>query len=83
MKGTLEVARIGFDEVIHDEATGVFGMHGGGDSVLAKEISDCILHDAPECSTLYAGYNAAMTVLAIEEARKTGTVIDVTKFMQS
>jgi len=82
IKGIIETQRSGFDEVLHDESAGVSGGHGGGDDVLGPELSGCIVDGEPVTSTFEDGYTSAMTAFAIEEARTTGTVVDIKKFLK-
>ena len=81
VSGHMEVGRIGFDESVQNESLGYLGDHAGGDEVLGPQLYACMVDDAPPRSTLENGYASAMTALAIEEARRTGTVVDARDFI--
>lgn len=57
--------------------------HAGGDAVLAKELLDTMLNNAPFISSGLEGLNSAVAALAIEESRVSGKIIDLTEVWQA
>lgn len=57
--------------------------HAGGDAVLAKELLDTMLNNAPFISSGLEGLNSAVAALAIEESRVSGRIIDLTEVWQA
>jgi len=77
LAGSIEVKRIGFDTECEDLSTGASGGHGGGDSFLGRSLADMMVHGAPSPASLEDGLRAAITVFAIDEAERTGRVVDL------
>jgi len=75
--GTLEVARVGFDEPIQDRSAGVRGDHGGGDDVLARSLVASMLEGAPPRTGLEDGLKAAVTCFGIDRAMDTGRTVNM------
>ncbi len=76
--GQLEVKRIGFDTPIENCSTDVSGGHGGGDSVLGESLAATMLNGAPPLTSLEDGLRSAFTAFGIDEAQRTGTIVDLT-----
>lgn len=75
ISGQLEVQRIGFDTERENHATGVSGMHGGGDRVLAAELVSAMMNRSRMSAGIDEGLAAAVTCFAIDEALETGRVV--------
>ena len=80
LTGTVEVARIGFDEEIRDESTEAKGGHGCGDDILADELAASMLEGAEPSAGMQEGLASSITCFAIDEALDTGEVIDVDRY---
>ena len=78
MNGQLEMQRIGFNTVLENCRTDAAGGHGGGDAILGASLADTMLRGAEPLSTLEDGLRAAFTAFGIDEAQRTGTVVDLT-----
>jgi predicted dehydrogenase len=78
ISGQLDVQRIGFDTVLEDCRTDASGGHGGGDSVLGASLADTMLNGAPPLASIEDGLRAAFTAFGIDEAQRTGAVVDLT-----
>jgi predicted dehydrogenase len=76
--GQLEVKRIGFDPQMEDCRTDASGGHGGGDTILGASLANTMLNGAPPLTSLEDGLRAAFTAFSIDEAQRTGTVVDLT-----
>ncbi len=76
--GVIEHRRIG-----HDTPTTTFdqrssaGMHGGGDGPMVRELLATMTRGSATPTPLSTGIAAAVTCLAAEQARTTGTVVDL------
>jgi len=77
MNGEIKVKRIGFDTEIEDMSTEASGGHGGGDQILGESIAATMLKDAPPRSSLEDGLKSAFTAFGIDEAQRTGKVVDL------
>ena len=78
IKGEIEYRRIGFDatsQLIDMNQHG--GGHGGGDEVMANELAQRMLSGAATLTPLDTGLIAAVTCIAADEARCSGTVLDL------
>lgn len=75
--GRLEVQRIGFETRIEDCRTGTSDGHGGGDAVLGASLAESMLKGTPPLTSLEDGLRAAFTAFGIDEAQRTGTVVDL------
>ena len=80
ISGQLEVKRIGFDTTLEDARSGVSGGHGGGDSILGASLAESIVHGAAPLTSLEDGLRAAFTAFAMDEAQRTGAVVDLTPY---
>jgi predicted dehydrogenase len=78
--GQLEVKRIGFDAQMENCRTDVAGGHGGGDGILGASIASTMLKGTPPLTSLDDGLRAAFTVFGIDEAQRTGTVVDLAPY---
>ena len=76
--GTIELQRIGWETEIEDVSTDASGGHGGGDEILAQELSDSMLNGTPPSVGLNEGMISAIACFAIDEAMDSGTVVDLT-----
>lgn len=76
--GQIEVKRIGFDTQLEDCSTEASGGHGGGDSILGASLAETMLHGAAPLTSLEDGLRAAFTAFGLDEALRTGTVVDLT-----
>jgi len=80
--GSLEVRRTGWRTTVEDHATGVRGMHGEGDDVLADElVASMVRGDAPSVG-IREGIESTVTCLAADEAMDSGTVVDLEPYWQ-
>ena len=78
LSGTIEYRRIGFDEPVQQvDLRDSADMHGGGDAVLIGELLACMTTGTPTSSPLSAGIAAAVTCLAADQGRLSGTVVDL------
>ncbi len=76
--GVIEHRRIGHDTptvTVDERATA--GLHGGGDGPMVAELLATMTAAAPTATPLSTGVAAAVTCLAADRARTTGTVVDV------
>jgi predicted dehydrogenase len=83
VSGVLEMQRIGFDTVRENCPTGVSGGHGGGDKVLAESLVDSMRNGAAPLTSLEDGLRAAVTVFGIDEAQRSGAVVDLRPLWQA
>jgi len=77
VSGTIEVKRIGFGQEMESHSMKGAGMHGGGDEILAQELTATMLKNEPTSTTLQDGLAAAVTCFAIDEAMDSGTVVSL------
>lgn len=82
LTGTLEYTPVGWEpetEVIRP----IQGDdHGNAEIPMARDIVNCMLNGTPMPTTLSDGLLASMTCLGIEEARETGTVVNMAPYWQ-
>ena len=78
--GAIEVARIGFGEKIRTVKASASGSHGGGDDVLAWELSQSMLKGVTPAVGLDEGLASAFTCFGIDEAMETGRVVEMGKY---
>jgi predicted dehydrogenase len=76
IKGSIELRRFGWGPIEQRDAS-ASGSHGGGDQVLAPSLAGSMLNDAPDFATLEMGLDSAVTVFAVDEALRTGRVVEV------
>ncbi|NLF30847.1 MAG: Gfo/Idh/MocA family oxidoreductase [Planctomycetes bacterium] len=76
LTGKIEVRRTGWNEpsTLYDNRG---GGHGGGDTVLIDELLAAIHTGAAPAASLEEGLRSAITCFAIDEATRTGRVVDV------
>lgn len=77
IEGTIELKRIGFGTQIENVSAGVSGGHGGGDSILGKELAKSMLRRAQPTTGLLDGLKSAVVCFAIDDAMKTGRVVSL------
>jgi predicted dehydrogenase len=76
--GRIEHRRIGFRERTHViDMNQHRGGHGGGDQFMATELAACMLGRQATITPLETGLIAAVTCIAVDEARRAGGVIDL------
>jgi predicted dehydrogenase len=75
--GIIEMQKIGFNEELKKIDAGVSGGHGGGDIILCQKLAETIIDDTVPYTTLEDGLTSAITCFGIDEAMKTGKVIDM------
>ncbi|MFA5203867.1 MAG: Gfo/Idh/MocA family oxidoreductase [Lentisphaeria bacterium] len=76
LTGDIETQRIGFDSKLERVASGIGDGHGGGDTVMARELAATMFTGAPPAAGLDAGLASAGACFAIDEAMDTGRVVD-------
>ncbi len=77
LTGEIHIKRIGFDTQMEDMSTGAKGIHGDGDEVLVKELSESMLNQTPPSVGLIEGLTSAVTCFAIDDAMDKGIVVDM------
>ncbi|MFA5203672.1 MAG: Gfo/Idh/MocA family oxidoreductase [Lentisphaeria bacterium] len=77
LTGDIETQRIGFDSKLERVASGIGDGHGGGDTVMARELAATMFDGTPPTVSLDAGLASAGACFAIDEAMDTGRVVDV------
>jgi predicted dehydrogenase len=77
LTGRIELKRLG-SASIEDRSTGASGIHGGGDSFLGESLARSMLYGEEPPASLEEGLRAALTAFGIDEALRTGTVVDLT-----
>ena len=76
--GVIEHRRIGHGtETVTTDERATAGLHGGGDGPMVRELLATMTGDADTATPLSTGVAAAVTCLAAERARATGTVVDL------
>ena len=75
--GKIETKRIGFNTQIKNIDAGVHGGHGGGDSVLCKELAESMLDRVLPTTGLMDGLKSAAVCFAMDKAMKTGRVVSL------
>lgn len=75
LTGSIEVKKIGFDAVVGNHDTGVSGMHGEGDQVLARELVATMVSKEEVAAGLEEGLAGALVCFAIEAAMQRGQVV--------
>ena len=71
---------IGFGEKIRTVRADADGSHGGGDDVLARELSKSMLKGVKPAVGLDEGLASAFTCFGIDEAMETGRVVEMGKY---
>lgn len=72
----IELCRIAWDAK-PETITTASGKYGGGNVILADSLIASMVHGAPPETSITDGLTSAITCLAIDEAMRTGTVIDL------
>lgn len=80
LNGTLEYTPVGWDPKTETIRPIEGNDHGNAEEPMADDILNCMLHGKPMPTTLYDGLMASFTCLGVEEARTTGTVVDMQKY---
>ncbi len=78
--GSIEVARIGFNEKLRKVKVSTKGSHGGGDDVLARDLCASMLQGHVPTTGLDEGLASAFTCFGIDEAMNKGVVVDMAKY---
>jgi predicted dehydrogenase len=79
-EGEIELRKIGFNEKSQVFSGEHKGGHGGGDSVLVNYWSKMIHEDVPALTDLETGIESAVVSFAIDEARRKGRIVDLSKY---
>lgn len=77
LTGTIEVARIGFDEEREQRDSGASGGHGGADGIMNDGLFETMVNNAEPLAGVREGLDATRTANAIDKAMETGTVVTV------
>ncbi len=77
LSGTLEYAPVGWDAETESVRPIEGDGHGGADEPMAQDVLHCMLHGTPPPTTLRDGLRASFTCFGMEEARETGTVVQM------
>ncbi len=77
IQGTIELAKIGFNEPIHDMSSGSKGGHGGGDNILAESVANSILYGNPPQTSVKEGFYSSVTTFGIDRAMDNGQVVEM------
>lgn len=77
MKGEIQFSKIGYNTEIVTLQTGTTDGHGNGDVVLGRCLSETMLAGKNPHTPLLDGLVSAMVCLAIEDACRTGRVVDM------
>jgi predicted dehydrogenase len=77
LTGQLEYTPVGWQPTTETVRPITGDDHGGAEIPMARDIVACMLHGQPMPTTLEDGVQASFTCLGIEEARQTGTVVDM------
>lgn len=80
LTGRIEACRIGWDTKIENMDAGATDNHGGGDGKMAIGLYNTLIYQQPPEASVFEGLCSAVTALAAEEARQSGTVVDVTPY---
>jgi len=78
LTGQIEYRRMEYGAKLENCSTDASGGHGGGDSVLGTSLADSMLRGTPPLTSLEDGLRAAFTAFGLDEALRTGTVVDLT-----
>ena len=83
LNGTIEVARVGWDQSITKHVGEHKGGHGGGDQFLVEHLYKMIAEDAPSLTSLDAGIEAAVACFGLQDAMDQGKVIDMRSYWEA
>ncbi|MCY2931613.1 MAG: Gfo/Idh/MocA family oxidoreductase [Planctomycetota bacterium] len=73
----IELGRIAWDTKPEIISTPTLGPHGGGDVFLAESIIASMVDAAPPVTSMIDGLTSAITCLAIDEAMRTASIVDL------
>lgn len=82
LTGRLEYTPVGWESKTESVRPITGDDHGGAEVPMARDIVACILHGTPMPTTVEDGLRASFTCFGIEEARETGTVVDMRKYWE-
>ncbi len=82
LTGTLDYKPVGWDSTTETVRPIEGDDHGGAEGPMARDLVDCMLRGRPMPTTLEDGLRASLTCLGIEEARDTGTVVDMQRYWE-
>ena len=77
LTGQIELGRIGHNTKPTVENTGASGMHGDGDQHLIEDLRRAMLLGEPPKVSVQQGVISTIVAVAIDQARRTGTVVVV------
>jgi len=77
LAGSIELKRIGFNTEVEKIDANASGGHGGGDSILAGNIANCMLGTDTAWTGLEDGLKSAVTCFAIDAATESGRVVEL------
>jgi len=80
IKGSILLRRIGFDSQLEDHSTDANGGHGEGDSHLARELVESMLHGILPSSGMKEGLESSVTCFAIDAAMEQRCVVDTSPY---
>jgi predicted dehydrogenase len=83
LTGELRLRRIGFETEEEDLATGVSGMHGGGDPVLCEHLAVAMRTGRVPLTGLREGVEAAVVCLGVDQSRVEGQVVDLSRIWRT
>lgn len=83
LTGTLEYTPVGWDSQTETVRPIEGDDHGGAEIPMAQDLVDCMLHGKSMPTTLEDGVVASLTCLGIEEARNTGSVVDMAEYWKA
>lgn len=75
--GTIEMAKVGFNEKIKNVVADVKGGHGGGDEVLCASLADVMVHGNDPRTSIREGLFSAITSFGIDKAMDTGRIVNM------
>ncbi len=77
IQGTIELARIGFNEPIQNKSSGAKGGHGGGDDILAESLKNSMLYGTEPQTSVKEGFYSSVTTFGIDRATEEGRVVQM------
>ena len=77
ISGSIELARIGFQETVKQVSAGVSGEHGGADDLMVKEWVRIMLRGGMLPTGIGEAMASAITCFGIDKAMETGEVVDM------
>lgn len=82
LTGTLEYTPAGWDSRTETVRPIEGDDHGGAEEPMARDIIDCMLHGKPMPTSLEEGLYSAFTCFGLEDARMSGTVVDMRPYWE-